>query len=139
MDILGFEDKTSLDDGEWVKDFPFLGLDGVEFHIRSANYKPYTRARDALYRAAALSDDPAKQDAIMTVIAAPAIADHLLINWKGITLGGKEAKFSPDLATKLLTAEDSHGVGDRFRMAVTWASDKVASDLLAKVGEVAKN
>ena len=139
MDILGFEDKTSLDDGEWVKDFPFTGLEGVEFHIRSVHYKPYCRARDTLYRAAALSDDPAKQEELMAVISAPAAAEHLLINWRGITLGGKEAKFSPDLAVKLLTADDSHGVGEKFRMAVGWASAKVADDLMAKVDAVAKN
>ena len=138
MDISGIKDKIDLEEGRWIGSIPFPGMAGVEFHVRSANYKPFQRARDKGFRDLALAEGDDAEDGFWA-ITAKAMAEHLLINWRGIVMGGEEAKFNPALAVELLTADDPHGIGDRFRKSVDWASSKIAADLMAKTEKVAKN
>lgn len=137
MDISGINDKADLAEGQWVAGIH--GLPGVELQVRSANYRPYVRARDRALRAVApdMAQDSG-EDAFWAVVG-KAMADHLLTGWKGLTMGGKATEFEPALAAQLLTADDPHGIGERFRRGVDWASSKVASDLMAKTERLAGN
>lgn len=137
MEISGIEDKVDLAEGQWVKNIP--GLPGVELQVRSANYRPYVRARDRALRDAApdMAQDGG-EDAFWT-ITGRAMAEHLLTGWRGLTHRGEAVEFDAGRAVNLLTADDPHGIGERFRRGVDWASSKVAADLMAKTERLAGN
>ena len=137
MDISGINDKIDLAEGEWVSDVP--QLPGVEFLVRSANYKPYARARDKALRDAApdMATD-AGEDAFWLIIGAK-MAEYLVLDWKGLTSGGKPSKFTPEAVMALLTADDPHAIGYRFRKGVDYASSLVAARIASRTDKLAKN
>lgn len=137
MDISRINDKIDLSEAKWVKDIPFPGFQGVELLVRSANYRPYVKARDKALRADA-ADGADDEDAFWLAVGG-AMADHILLGWKGMTDGGELAEYDPSTAASLLRAFDPHGIGQRFRHGVDWASSRVAADLLAKTETVAGN
>lgn len=137
MEISGINDKTDLSDGTWVKDIP--GLLGVELQVRSANYRPYVRARDRALREAAPDMATIEGEEVFWSITGKAMAEHLLTDWRGLTVGGKATRFDGGLAVQLLTSDDPHGIGERFRRGVDWASSKVAADLLSRTEKLAGN
>lgn len=137
MEISGINDKTDLTEGQWIGGIP--GLPGVELQVRSANYRPYIRARDRALRDAAPDLSTDEGDEAFWAITGRAMADHLLTGWRHLKMGGKAVTFDPGLAVQLLTANDPHGIGEKFRRGVDWASTKVASDLLAKTETLAGN
>ncbi|MGA0540732.1 hypothetical protein [Neotabrizicola sp. VNH66] len=137
MDIAGINDKVDLTEGQWVKDIP--ALPGVELLVRSANFKPYTRARDRALREAApdtMTDDGLD---VFWKITGGMMAEHLLLGWKGVKSGGKDAEFTADQAKALLTADDPHGIGEKFRKGTDYASSIVASRIAAKTETLAGN
>lgn len=137
MDISGFKDNIDLSEARWIGDIAIPGMQGVRFKVRSPNYKPFTAARDRAMRSAAMDDS---DDAGRFWIATAAeMARHLLVDWDGVTMGGETAKFDADLALALFSAEDPHGIGERFRKALDYATSSVAVDLLAKREEIAGN
>lgn len=139
MDITGFDSKLDLADGEWIDSIPLPGFEGVKLKVRSANYRPYTRARDRGFRAVSAAQNSEEWEDAIWRVGGEAMARHLLLDWKGISLGKKVTKFDPDLASKLLTANDPHGIGEAFRRAVDWASSEVARRLREKTDALAKN
>lgn len=139
MDITGFDDKIDLTEGEWVDSIPLPGFEGVSLKVRSANYRPFTRARDRSFRK--IDGEPgtdAWEDALWQ-IGGEVMAEHLLLDWKGVSIGKKATKFDKDLARRLLMADDPHGIGESFRRAVDWASSQVAARLKERTDKLAKN
>lgn len=137
MDISGISDKIDLTEGQWVDKIP--GLPGVSLHVRSANYKPYTRTRSKVLRDAAPDMDTDEGDAQFWMLAGSTMAEHLLIGWKGLKSGEDEVAFTPKMAVQILTADDPHGIGERFRRGVDWASAQVAEQLAKRTDKLAKN
>lgn len=136
MDISGFTDTMDLSNAQWVGNIPFVGFDGVELMVRSPNYKQFVRARDAAMRAMAMRDDDTTDAWLVT---AGEMARHLLVDWKGIVIDGKEAEFDADLAFKLMTADDPHGIGERMRKALDYACSSVAVDILVNREKISGN
>lgn len=137
MEISGIYDKADLAEGQWVGGIP--GLPGVELQVRSANYRPYVRARDRALREAAPDMAQDGGEDAFWAITGRAMAEHLLTGWRGLKVQGEAAGFDTGLAVQLLTADDPHGIGERFRRGVDWASSKVAADLIAKTERLAGN
>lgn len=137
MDISGINKKVDLEDGHWIGDIP--DMPDVELKVRSTNYKPFRVATAALARRAGkkLNSDVGIAD--FSVSAGGPLADHVLIDWKGIKSDGKPLKFTADHAKAILTADDDHGIGAKFRRAVEWAGDQVADKLLEQAKEAEGN
>lgn len=137
MDISGISDKIDLTEGQWVDGIP--QLPGVQFLVRSANYKPYARARDRALRDAApdmATDDG--EEAFWLIIGAK-MAEHLILDWKGVTSGGKPSDFTAEAAMAILTADDPHAIGYRFRRGVDYASSVIAARHAARTDALVKN
>lgn len=137
MDISLLNTDTDLGPGEWIDDVP--EMEGVEFKVRSTNYKPFRVATAGLARRAGkkLNTDAGLHG--FNISTGKPLAEHILLDWKGVTNGGAELPFSRETALTILTADDQHGVGASFRKAVEWAGDQVAERLAAKAKEASGN
>lgn len=140
MDIAGFEDVIDLSQPEWSGKVPFPGMDGVEFLVRSPNYAPFVRARDAAMRDISMKQSEGGAEAEEFWIAtAEQMARHLVTDWRGVKLNGKDAEFTEELAVRLFTAKDPHGIGERFRKALDFATSMRAANLFARREEISGN
>lgn len=137
MDIGSIDKKVDLGDGHWIGDIP--DMPDVELKVRSTNYKPFRVATAGLARRSGkkLNSDAGIAD--FTVAAGKPLAEHILLDWKGLTQNGKPLKFTIDQATAILTADDDHGIGAKFRRAVEWAGDQVAEKLFDQTKEAEGN
>jgi len=139
MDIAGLNDSFDLTDSHWVDKIPMLP--GVSLNVRSVNLKAYTKARDRALREL-VGDDQLTPDELEDrrwLIIGEKMADHLLVDWKGVTEGGKPVEFTVDRGRALLMADDPHDIGERFRRGVDFASATVAARLAKKASDLAKN
>lgn len=132
MDIGNLDKTANLAEGDWIDDIP--GLDGIRFKVRSTNYKPFRVATAGLARRSGkkLRTDEGVVD--FTVATGKALAEHILLDWDGVTEGGKPIKHDPKKALAILTADDDFGIGDAYRRGVEWAGDQVAE----RIAETAK-
>lgn len=137
MDIDLIEKKADLTEGHWVGDIP--DMEGIEFKVRSTNYKPFRVATAGLARRSGkkLNTDEGLSD--FSVATGKPLAEHILIDWKGVTKGGEPLKCTKDTALAILTADDDHGIGAKFRRGVEWAGDQVADKIAAQSKEAAGN
>lgn len=138
MDIGNLQKKANLNDGEWVDDIPDMD-EGVRFKVRSTNFKPYKVATAGLARRSGkkLRTDVGLVD--FTVTGGKALAEHILLDWDGVTENGKPLKYDPKKALALLISDDDFGIGDAYRRAVEWAGDQLADRLSATAKEAAGN
>ena len=67
------------------------------------------------------------------------LAEHILIDWEGVSEGGKPVKCTDAKALSILTADDAYGIGDAFRRGVEWAGDQVAERIRSTAKEAAGN
>lgn len=137
MDILNLDRKADLSPGEWIDDIP--DHPDLRLKVRSTNYKPFRVATAALGRRSRkqLKTDEGFVD--YAVRLGKPLAEHILLDWDGVKSGDKPVKYSPEIALKLLTADDDFGIGSNFRAAVEWAGDQVAEQLAAATEEAAGN
>jgi len=127
MDISNIDKKVDLTGGHWIGDIP--DQPGVELKVRSTNYKPFRVATAGLARrnTKQLNTDEGLVD--FTIAAGKPLAEHILLDWKGIESKGKAVPYAKQTALAILTADDDHGIGQGFRRAVEWAGDQVAEKL----------
>ncbi|WP_303763824.1 hypothetical protein [Sphingobium yanoikuyae] len=137
MDIGNLEKTADLSAGEWIGDIP--DMEGIEFKVRSTNYKPFRVATAGLARRSGkrLNTDDGLND--FNIATGKPLAEHILIDWKGLTENGKPLPFSKEKAIAILTAEDDFGIGAKFRRGVEWAGDQVADRINKQAGEAAGN
>lgn len=134
MDIGNIGKKVDLNEGEWIDDLP--DMEGVRFKVRSTNYKPFRVATAGLARRSGKKLRTDEGIVNFSVVGGKALAEHILLDWDGVTDGGKPVKYDAKRALAILTADDDFGIGDAYRRAVEMAGDRVA-DRLAKVAEEA--
>ncbi len=91
-------DTKRTAEGKWVR-----WIDGVELKIASLRQKPYLDERRALLKphVRAVRDEKIDGDELVIVFA-PAIARHVLKDWKGLEEGGKPLPYSVEKAAELL-------------------------------------
>ncbi len=137
MDISILDKKVDLTGGHWVDDIP--GLDGIRLKVRSTNYKPFRIATAGLARRSGKKMRTDEGLADFNASTGAPLAEHILLDWEGITDGGEPLKYDPKKALAILTADDDHGVGIKFRRAVEWAADQVAERLSETSKDAAGN
>lgn len=137
MDVSNLNTKVDLGEGEWIGDIP--DMEGVEFKVRSTNYKPFRVATAGLARRSGKKLNTDEGLNTFNIATGKPLAEHILLDWKGVTSGGKDLKFSKDQAVAILTAEDDFGIGTMFRRGVEWAGDQVADRIGARAKEAAGN
>jgi len=137
MDIGLLNKKANLSEGEWIGDIP--DMEGVEFLVRSTNFKPYKVATAGIARRSGkkLRTDQGLVD--FTVTGGKALAEHILIDWRGVNENGKPLKYEAKRALAILTADDDFGIGDTFRRGVEYAGDQVADRISATAKEAGGN
>lgn len=137
MDIALHNKPVDLSPGEWVDDVP--DQPGLRLLVRSTNYRPYRVAVAGLSRkfGKRLKTDAGLVE-FQAALGEP-LAQHILLDWSGVTNAGQGLPYSPDIAKSVLTANDDHGVGAEFRKAVEWAGDHVAEHLAEATEELAGN
>ncbi|ALJ12643.1 hypothetical protein [Sphingopyxis macrogoltabida] len=137
MDIGNLGKKIDLNPGTWIEDVP--DMEGVRFLVRSTNFKPFKIASAGLARR---SGKKLRTDAGVVnfaVTMGSALAEHILLDWDGVTENGKPLKYDAKKALALLTADDDFGIGDAYRRAVEWAGDQVAERIAETAEEAAGN
>lgn len=129
MDIANLTRKFDLTEGHWIDEIP--NHPNVRLCVRSTNYKPFRVATAGMgrRRTKQLQTDEGLVD--FSIDRGKPLAEHILLDWEGVTSGDKPVKYDPKVAMAILTADDDLGIGQSFRMAVEWSGDQVA-DLLAK-------
>lgn len=137
MDIGNLNKKANLNDGEWVDDIP--NMDGVRLKVRSTNYKPFRVATAGLARRSGKKLRTDEGVVNFTVATGKALAEHILIDWEGITDNGKPLKYDAKKALGILTADDDFGIGQAYRAAVEWAGDNLADRIAETAKEAAGN
>jgi hypothetical protein len=137
MDIGNIGKKVDLGEGEWVDDIP--EMEGVRLKVRSTNYKPFRVATAGLARRSGKKLTTDEGIADFTVATGKPLAEHILVDWDGLTENGKPLKFDAKKALAILTAEDDFGIGARFRRAVEWAGDQVAERIAERAKAAAGN
>jgi hypothetical protein len=137
MDLALLDKPADLSPGEWVDDIP--DQPGLRLRVRSTNYKPYRVAVAGLSRrfGKRLKTDGGLVE-FQAALGQP-LAEHILLDWQGVKSGGNEVPFSREIAAKVLTSDDSHGIGAEYRKAVEWAGDHVAEKLAEATEELAGN
>lgn len=135
MDISKLTAKIDLSDGQWVDEIP--GHPELRLKVRSLRYRPFLRQRDLLQIRSDVETDEGYDAAAVGL--GGLLADHILVDWDGVTNDGKPVPYSAALAKKTLTALDPVGIGDNFRNAVQYAAQKVAADIATRTEEVAGN
>lgn len=137
MDIGNLSKKADLNSGEWVDDLP--ELEGVRVRVRSTNFKPYKAAIAGLARRTGKKLRTDQGVINFSVASGKALAEHILLEWDGVTENGKPLKYDPKKALAILTADDDFGIGDAFRRAVEWAGDSLADKIAETAEEAAGN
>lgn len=138
FDISKLNEKVDFGDGEWIDDIE--DNPGVRLRVRSSHYKPYRNALDRANRKAGKSD-------VKNAAFGAILAEHVLTDWDFkdgdgplvLVDKGKVLTYSRELADAVLTAEDDHGIGNKFRLAVINASQQVAENLASKTQEAKGN
>lgn len=137
MDIANLNKKADLSEGEWIDDIP--DMEGVRFKVRSTNYKPFRVATAGLARRSGKKLRTDEGVVNYSITAGKALAEHILLDWDGVTEGGKPLRFDGKKALAILTADDDFGIGETFRRGVEYAGDQVADRVAKKAGEAAGN
>lgn len=137
MDTALINSETDLGPGEWIGDIP--DMEDVEFKVRSTNFKPFRVATAGLARRAGKKLNTDAGLHAFSVSTGKPLAEHILLDWKGVTNGGQPLPFSPEIALAILTADDPHGIGAAFRRGVEWAGDQVAEKLTERAKEASGN
>lgn len=137
MDIANLKKSVDLTEGEWVDEIP--DNPGLRLRVRSSNYKPFRVATAGLARRSGKTLNTDEGLVGFSVSAGKPLAEHLLLDWDGVTSNGKAVKYDPDTAMAILTADDDFGIGAEYRRAVEWAGNKVAENLSKRTEEAAGN
>jgi hypothetical protein len=137
MDITSFKrDAAGIDAGQWVGDIPNTG----DLRLRVRGFTSPTvvavrsRKERAVERKDRRRDGGLKPEAAMRVLS-ETLCEVVLLDWDGITDGGKPVPYSKDLAKKWLSDPNMQPFAD----AVSWAAMVVDNGEAAKAEEIAGN
>lgn len=132
------DDPVDVVGGEWVGDIP--GHAGMRLKVRSRAYKPFETAHNKLLRSYGKNAAKALEGDDYKSALGGLLVEHILLDWeKAITMGGKDAKFDPAAARKVLTSLDDRQIGETFRDAVSWCASQVADRHLGLIEDVVGN
>lgn len=123
VDVNNFKrDVQRSEGGEWVGELPAMG--SLRLKVRGIGSKLYTAKQARLARAVPKSDRDSRGNVnpeMARRILGEAMHTTILLDWDGITDGGKPIKYSDELAMKWLTDPEF----SPFLEAVTYAAQVV--------------
>lgn len=125
MDIKNLKrDLTASQEGQWVSDIPEMGQ--LRLKVRGDNGARVADVRQRKLRAVPRdkrdrSGNPVFSELLR--ITAELLYEEILLDWDGLTDGGKPVKYDADLAKEWLTNPEYQD----FAEAVAWASKVVAN------------
>ncbi|KAA0970311.1 hypothetical protein FPY71_07240 [Aureimonas fodinaquatilis] len=134
MDLSSLQrDSAKVEAGEWVGDIPGFGEARLRVRGLESTAFAATRARKerAVPRNQRERDGTLKSDAARRIFG-EALADVILLDWDGITEGGKTVPYDAERAALLLTNPDFSPFAD----AVVWAASFVDRARVADAAEV---
>lgn len=112
-------DSAKINAGDWVADIP--GLGDVRLKVRGLDNPDYRRRRSELVGALPPSkrSDPEAVDGITTQL----VVETILLDWTGLTDGGKAIAYSRERAAEILADPDAKPLLD----AIVWAAGQVGA------------
>lgn len=137
MDIQSLKkDVAASTEGQWVSDIPEMGQ--LRLRVRGENSPKVAALRARKLRA--VPKDKRGRDGMpifeeVMRVTTEVLHEAVLLDWDGLTDGGKPVKFSPELAKQWITDPDFQDFAD----AVAWASKIVANGQADQVEEAAGN
>ena len=137
MDIQSLKkDVAASTEGQWVSQIPEMG--DLRLHVRGENSPKVASLRARKLRAVPKGKrgrDGMPVFAEMMRVTAEVLHEVVLLDWDGLTDGGKPVKFDADLAREWLTNPDFQEFAD----AVAWASKVVANGDADRTEDIAGN
>lgn len=127
---------AAVDDGVWIDDIP--DALGVRLKVRGWSSEKVQSVKSFKERRASRKDRDATgalSHAANIRIVRELVSEAILLDWEGITDGGKPVPYSKDLARKWLTSRE----GDRFLGMVSDAAKQVDFILEDSAEDLEKN
>lgn len=132
--ILTDDAVNVIDNGVWVGDFK--GYPGVSFKVRGLGSDiAKKRMADEKAKARIGNEGEVLSEEQLAKVTAKVLADAVLLDWKGLTDGGKEVKYTKALADKWLNSRN----GEKLAMLVLRAAYRVDAEPNAFVEKATKN
>ncbi|MCB5411778.1 hypothetical protein [Pseudogemmobacter faecipullorum] len=137
MDIQSLKkDVAASTEGQWVGDIPEMGQ--LRLRVRGENSPKVAALRARKLRA--VPKDKRGRDGMpiyeeVLRVTTEVLHEVVLLDWDGLTNGGKPVKYDPELAKQWITDPDFQDFAD----AVAWASKIVANGQADQVEEAAGN
>jgi hypothetical protein len=137
MDIANLKKSTDkVEGGAWVMDIPQMGelrlrVRGLGSEVYKALFARKQRAvpKDQRERDGSIKDD------VLHRIRGEALHETILLEWDGLTAGGKPYPFDKEVALTWLTDQTF----EDFHYAVLYAAGVVGKDRGEKVDNLSKN
>lgn len=137
MDIQSLKkDSAVIAEGQWIGDIPNMG--DLRLRVRGSSSPRVVAVRARKQRA--VPRDERLRDGSLTVektiqIETEVLHEAVLLDWDGLTDGGKPVKYDPSLAETWLTNPDFRDFAD----AVVWASAVADRGVADEKDKTAKN
>lgn len=137
MDIQSLrKDSALITEGQWIDTIPNMG--DLRLRVRGASSPRVVAVRARKQRAVPRNER--LRDGSLTVettirIETEVLHEAVLLDWDGLTDGGKPVKYDPALAHEWLTNPDFRDFAD----AVVWASQVADRGIAEQKEEVAEN
>lgn len=129
-------DSSKVEAGQWVDDIP--GFEDIRLRVRGLSSPTATALRSRKERKVP-RDQRERDGSLKPSVGLPLLGEVLceavLLDWDGITDGGKPVPYDPELAKKWLTDPDFIAFAD----AVTWAARMVDQGTAETREELEKN
>ncbi len=137
MDINDLKrNSAAAAEGQWISDIPDLG--DVRLRVRGLSSPKVialrSRKERAVPRKERLRDGSLAPEAAI-LISGEVLHEAVLLDWDGITSGGKPVKYDPKLAAEWCTNPDFSD----FANAVAWAALVVDRGKAEETGDLAGN
>ena len=131
-------DTQAIEEGDWIGDLPFPGLEGVRLKVRGTGNADYRRLQSKLLRGiAAKGLTPDREEEAAAAATVELLHKTVLLDWDGIFQedGLAPLAFTPDLAAQLLADPEMRILRD----AVIHAGNLVAARKKKAQGAAEKN
>lgn len=127
---------AEIDDGVWIEDLP--EAPGIRLKVRGWSSEKVQSLKSFKERRASRKDRDVSGNlahAAQIRIIREVVAEAILLDWDGLTEGGKPVPYSKELARKWLTSR----TGDKFLGMVSDAATQVDNRLEDVAEELEKN
>jgi hypothetical protein len=137
MDISNLKKSTDkVEGGEWVWDIPQMGE--LKLRVRGLGSEVYKQLFARKQRAVVKADrerDGSIKEEVLFRIRGEALHETILLEWDGLSEGGKPYPFDKDVALTWLTSPEY----EDFHFATLYAAGVVGKERAERTADLAKN